>query len=41
MTLCGDMAYTVNYTDVNVLWVSLYAQWDKGVIATMDKFKDM
>lgn len=38
-TLCGDMAYTVNYTDVNVLWVSLYAQWNKGMMATRESLR--
>ncbi|NQU82603.1 MAG: transposase family protein [Parcubacteria group bacterium] len=34
ISLAGDMAYSVNYTDVAVLWVSLSAQWNKGQRAT-------
>lgn len=33
-TLRGDFAYTVQYTDVSVLWVLLAAQWNKGMLAT-------
>jgi len=29
-SLGGDMAYSVNYTDVAVLWVTFSAQWNKG-----------
>lgn len=29
-SLAGDMAYSVNYTDVAVLWHSFAAQWNKG-----------
>ena len=37
--LVGDMAYTVNYTDVATLWVSFAAQWNKGQRATRDSLK--
>ena len=40
-TLLGDMAYTVNYTDVSVLWISLSAQLNKGQRATRDSLKRM
>jgi hypothetical protein len=33
-TLIGDMAYTLNYTDVPTLWVVLRAQWNKSQEAT-------
>ncbi len=33
-SLLGDMAFTVNYTDVDLLWVTLSAQWNKGQVAT-------
>lgn len=33
-SLLGDMAYTLNYTDVPTLWISLRAQWNKGQEAT-------
>jgi hypothetical protein len=33
-SLLGDMAYSCNYTDVSVLWVSFAAQWNKGEKAT-------
>lgn len=42
-SLLGDMAYTVNYTDVALLWVSLAAQWSKGQEATrnsLERIKD-
>lgn len=29
-SLLGDMAFSVNYTDVATLWVSFAAQWNKG-----------
>lgn len=35
-SLLGDMAYTLNYTDVPTLWISLRAQWNKGQEATRD-----
>ncbi len=33
-SLAGDMVYSVNYTDVAVLWNSFSAQWNKGQEAT-------
>lgn len=33
-SLLGDLAYTVNYTDVATLWVEPRAQWNKGQEAT-------
>lgn len=38
-SLAGDMAYTVNYTDVATLWVSFAAQWNKGYHATKISLK--
>ena len=35
-TLLGNMAYSVNYTDVTTLWVSFGAQLNKGQRATRD-----
>ena len=35
-TLVGNMAYSVNYTDIALLWVSLAAQWNKGQHATKE-----
>ena len=35
-TLLGNMAYSVNYTDVATLWVSFGAQLNKGQRATRD-----
>ena len=33
-SLCGDMAYTLNYTDFKTYWTELRAQMNKGQIAT-------
>jgi|SRR3989339_109546 len=33
-TLSGDMVFSVNYTDIAVLWIGLAAQWNKGQTAT-------
>ena len=33
-SLLGDMVFSVNYTDVCLLWVSIAAQWNKGEKAT-------
>ena len=33
-SLCGDMAYTLNYTDFKTYWIGLRAQMNKGQIAT-------
>lgn len=38
-SLLGDMAFSVNYTDVAVLWVSFSAQWNKGQEATKNSLK--
>ena len=38
-TLLGNIAYSVNYTDVCTLWVSFGAQLNKGQIATRDNLK--
>lgn len=38
-SLLGDMAFSVNYTDVPTLWVSFGAQWNKGQRATRDSLK--
>ena len=38
-SLLGDMAYTLNYTDVATLWVIPRAQWNKGQEATLRSMK--
>lgn len=38
-TLLGNMAYSVNYTDVPTFWVSFGAQMNKGQRATRDNLK--
>ena len=38
-SLLGDMAFSVNYTDVATLWVSFCAQRNKGQQATRDSLK--
>jgi hypothetical protein len=35
-SLVGDMAFTLNYTDVSTLWVLMRAQWNKGQHATQE-----
>ena len=35
-SLCGDMAYTLNYTDFKTYWTELRAQMNKGQIATQE-----
>jgi len=35
-SLLGDMAFSVNYTDIATLWTSFAAQWNKGQRATID-----
>ena len=35
-SLCGDMAYTLNYTDFKTYWIGLRAQMNKGQIATQE-----
>ncbi len=39
ITLIGDYAYSVQYTDVATLWMCLAAQWNKGQIATLESIK--
>lgn len=39
ITLIGDYAYSVQYTDVATLWMCLSAQWNKGQIATLGSIK--
>lgn len=34
-SLSGDYAYSVQYTDVSLIWTCLSAQWNKGEEATM------
>jgi hypothetical protein len=38
-SLVGDLVYSVNYTDVALLWVSFSAQWNKGQTATRDSLE--
>lgn len=38
-SLLGDMAYTVNYTDVATYWIIPRAQWNKGQEATLDSME--
>lgn len=33
-TVAGDFCYTVQYTDISVIWTCLAGQWNKGEIAT-------
>lgn len=40
-SLRGDYAYSVQYTDVSVLWTLLAAQWNKGMQATAGSLKAM
>lgn len=40
-TLRGDYAYSVQYTDVAVLWAVLSAQWNKGMVATKASLQAM
>ena len=35
-SLCGDMGYTLNYTDFKTYWTELRAQMNKGQIATQE-----
>ena len=35
-SLCGDMAYTLNYTDFKTYWIGLRAQMNKGQRATQE-----
>ena len=38
-TLSGDMAYSVNYTDVKTSWIVLSVQWNKGQENTCKSLK--
>lgn len=38
-SLLGNMAFSVNYTDVATLWVCFAAQWNKGEKATQESLK--
>jgi len=40
-TLRGDYAYSVQYTDVAVIWTLLAAQWNKGMVATRESLQRM
>lgn len=40
-TLSGDMVFSVNYTDIAVLWIGLAAQWNKGQMATQASLSDI
>lgn len=40
-TLHGDYAYTVQYTDVAVIWTLLQVQWNKGMAATKQSLQAM
>ncbi len=39
VSLLGDMAYSVNYTDVCLYWIALSAQWNKGQGATIESME--
>lgn len=38
-SLAGDYAYSVQYTDVAVIWTCLAAQWNKGETATKESIE--
>jgi hypothetical protein len=38
-SLLGDMAYSLNFTDVSTLWIILRAQWNKGQLATRENME--
>jgi len=40
-SLVGNMAFTVNWTDVSTLWGKRRAQWNKGQIETKDSLSDI
>lgn len=40
-SLAGDLAFTVQYTDVATLWVLVAAQWNKGQTATKMSIQGM
>ena len=35
-SLVGDIAYTLNYSDISTLWVILQGQWNKGQVPTQE-----
>lgn len=39
MSLSGDYAYSLQYTDVTLIWTCLAAQWNKGQHATLDSIR--
>jgi hypothetical protein len=40
-SLLGDMAYTLNYTDVATYWIVARAQWNKGQEVTLENMKEL
>jgi len=38
-SIAGDFCYTVQYTDVSVIWTCLSGQWNKGEIATRESIE--
>lgn len=40
-SLLGDMAYTLNYTDVATYWIIPRAQWNKGQEVTLENMKEV
>ena len=38
-TIAGDFCYSVQYTDVAVIWTCLSGQWNKGEIATRESIE--
>jgi hypothetical protein len=40
-SLLGDMAYTLNYTDVATYWIIPRAQWNKGQEVTLNNMKEV
>ncbi len=38
-TVAGDFCYTVQYTDVAVIWTCLSGQWNKGEVATRESIE--
>lgn len=40
-SLRGDYTYSVQYTDVSVIWTLLAAQWNKGMVSTRESLQRM
>jgi len=40
-SLLGDMAYSLNYTDVATYWIIPRAQWNKGQEVTLENMKEV